>query len=432
MKKIVVMIILCLLLFASVGTLGLSCDDEEEEPGVITAKFDASPKSGEPPLAVEFTDQSEAEGGITSWAWEFGDGETSTAQNPTHTYEDLGEYTVSLTVSGPDGSDTETKAAYIEVKYEIEVSWRVTTYSSVGDARTLALEKFAEELFDISLGRMELNIFAGETLYSAAESIDALSNGLVELAYFPDQYAFGRAPRGALSAASLLYSNTAEHVAYNKVFRALPECQAEMAENNWMPVFYLDAGGLEAFFDSPVTEMDDINGMMMRSFGGIGDGWVQMLGASPVVMTSPEIYLAAETGLIDGSFGPFNDYVKLKFYEVLPYLVILGFMPGTSPLFVHTPSYEALPQYLQDALWEAAEIAEPYGINLVTEQRAELEQELVDNPDVNVHYLTAAESDNWRLTAFVPVVAAAIKSYFGEDWYNELVAIAEDLGFTVS
>ena len=79
----------------------------------IVAGFSASPKSGPPPLSVNFTEQ--ATGDITSWNWDFGDGSTSTAQNPSHTYTDFGTYTVSLTVTGPQGSDTRTKTDYIKV-----------------------------------------------------------------------------------------------------------------------------------------------------------------------------------------------------------------------------------------------------------------------------------------------------------------------------
>jgi len=43
---------------------------------------------------------------ITDWSWDFGDGQTSTEQNPLHVYADGGAYNVSLTASGPYGSDT--------------------------------------------------------------------------------------------------------------------------------------------------------------------------------------------------------------------------------------------------------------------------------------------------------------------------------------
>ncbi len=78
----------------------------------VTADFTADPVSGEPPLVVQFADSSV---NATSWYWSFGDGGTSTSQNPSHSYADLGKYTVSLEVSGPYGSDTETKVDFINV-----------------------------------------------------------------------------------------------------------------------------------------------------------------------------------------------------------------------------------------------------------------------------------------------------------------------------
>jgi len=52
---------------------------------------------------------------VTSWLWNFGDGSTSTLQNPSHTYMNAGTYTVSLTVGNGSASDTETKTSYITV-----------------------------------------------------------------------------------------------------------------------------------------------------------------------------------------------------------------------------------------------------------------------------------------------------------------------------
>ncbi|MBD3285240.1 M6 family metalloprotease domain-containing protein, partial [candidate division WOR-3 bacterium] len=78
-----------------------------------TAQFSASPTSGDAPLDVTFADEST--GDIAFWSWDFGDGNTSTSQSPTHRYTDPGTYTVSLTASNPYGADTETKNDYISV-----------------------------------------------------------------------------------------------------------------------------------------------------------------------------------------------------------------------------------------------------------------------------------------------------------------------------
>ena len=74
--------------------------------GPPSASFSASETKAKPGSNIQFTDKST--GDIDSWSWDFGDGDTSTEQNPAHTYAERGDYTVSLTVSNKAGSDTDT------------------------------------------------------------------------------------------------------------------------------------------------------------------------------------------------------------------------------------------------------------------------------------------------------------------------------------
>ena len=82
------------------------------EPPPVAA-FRANIRSGSPPLSVIFADESSDP--ITDRSWSFGDGGTSSATTAVHTYSTPGTYTVSLTVSGPGGTDTLTEPAYINV-----------------------------------------------------------------------------------------------------------------------------------------------------------------------------------------------------------------------------------------------------------------------------------------------------------------------------
>ncbi|HDL19865.1 MAG TPA: PKD domain-containing protein [Nitrospirae bacterium] len=83
----------------------------------LTADFSGDPTSGPNPLTVQFTDLSTSGEGIVSRDWDFGDGGTSTEQNPTHQYTLYGVYTVCLTVAEADGdTDKECKVDYITVE----------------------------------------------------------------------------------------------------------------------------------------------------------------------------------------------------------------------------------------------------------------------------------------------------------------------------
>jgi PKD repeat protein len=88
------------------------------------AEFSGTPTTGAADLTVVFTDASV---GAVSWAWVFGDGGSSTLQNPAHIYTVVGTYTVALTVNG---LVTETKTDYVTVT----VASSFTMSVSSGDA----------------------------------------------------------------------------------------------------------------------------------------------------------------------------------------------------------------------------------------------------------------------------------------------------------
>ena len=79
--------------------------------GAPVTDFSGTPTNGEAPLLVSFTNLST--GSIDTWDWHFGDGDSSSVQNPMHEYLNTGSFTVSLTATGTGGSSTEIKTDYI-------------------------------------------------------------------------------------------------------------------------------------------------------------------------------------------------------------------------------------------------------------------------------------------------------------------------------
>ena len=109
--------------------------DTEERQDYITVyehvvvDFTASPTSGPHPLSVAFSNTST--GDYTASLWDFGDGATSTARNPTHIYTLPDVYTVTLTVSGPGGTDTESRPDYITVYEQVRADFIASTTSGI-------------------------------------------------------------------------------------------------------------------------------------------------------------------------------------------------------------------------------------------------------------------------------------------------------------
>ena len=91
-------------------------DDEGTEPPVANI-ISATPEEGKAPLTVNFEGEgTDNDGTIDSYYWDFNDGDTSTDQNPTHTYTEPNYYKVVLTVTDNNGATAEDDV-YINVYF---------------------------------------------------------------------------------------------------------------------------------------------------------------------------------------------------------------------------------------------------------------------------------------------------------------------------
>ena len=102
MKKI--NLILVILAAFSLTAIVFSSCKKDEEPKEPEISFDISKNYYKAPVEIEFTNTSKANDyTISSYEWEFGDGNTSTEKNPTHEYTEAGYHQVSLKANYGDG-----------------------------------------------------------------------------------------------------------------------------------------------------------------------------------------------------------------------------------------------------------------------------------------------------------------------------------------
>ena len=176
-----------LALVVALTLVATACAEEEEE-GVV-ADFSASPTSGTVPLDVSFTDQST--GDITAWEWDFENDAIvdSTVQNPSHTYDALGTYTVSLTVTGPEDGDTDTKTRSKYIKTEAAPALKIgqlntftgsLSYFGEAHRKAAALAVDHINLAGDVLGMAPMTIVARDTQTTPQVGVDA-ARALVNL-----------------------------------------------------------------------------------------------------------------------------------------------------------------------------------------------------------------------------------------------------------
>ena len=109
------------------------------------ADFSFTPIAPEVSETVDFTDESiDDDGSIVSWSWDFGDGSTSTQENPSHSYSDYGDYNVCLTATDDDGA-TDTSCQTITVTTPPTASFTYTP----SDPSTADTIDFSDDSSDV-------------------------------------------------------------------------------------------------------------------------------------------------------------------------------------------------------------------------------------------------------------------------------------------
>jgi PKD repeat protein len=107
----------------------IGCDDEEtKDPPDASFSFVATGNG----MTIEFTNEST---NATTYLWDFGDGNTSTEENPTHTFPDFGDFLISLTATGEGGSNTFTYTITVTKTSPIKLDDNSTAdWATVADA----------------------------------------------------------------------------------------------------------------------------------------------------------------------------------------------------------------------------------------------------------------------------------------------------------
>jgi PKD repeat protein len=111
----------------------------------VQVAFSGTPLNGDAPLTVQFTDESvNLSGAVLAWNWNFGDGNTSDLQNPQHTYQTPGVYTVTLEITSGQYVTAFTRQDYIQAVQPLVADFTSDT--------TVALINQPVQFTDLSLG----------------------------------------------------------------------------------------------------------------------------------------------------------------------------------------------------------------------------------------------------------------------------------------
>jgi TRAP-type mannitol/chloroaromatic compound transport system substrate-binding protein len=249
-------------------------------------------------------------------------------------------------------------------------------------------ERFANNVKQMSNGRIDIKVYAGGELIPALQTFDAVSQGTVEMGHGSAYYWAGKVPEA-------------------QFFSTVPFGMTARGMNAWL----YDGGGLAlwretyqpfhvipfplgntgvqmgGWFNREINSLDDIQGLKMR-IPGLGGKVFAKAGGNPVLLAGSELYTALERNTIDATewIGPYHDQ-RLGLYRAAEHYYYPGWHePGSVlELTVNERAWNSLSDDLKAIIENAAAAENVRLLSEMEQKNMAALQELLAREGVQVH-----------------------------------------------
>jgi len=236
---------------------------------------------------------------------------------------------------------------------------RISTPGSADEWQSKALQAFKREVDQRLPGQLDVQLHYNGTLFAQGTEIEAMQRGNLEGALISPQDVANLIPEYSIFTAGYLMRDPAHlDAVYDGEVGA--EYKARVAKELDLHIVQSQYLGTRHVILRQVREIKtpaDMKGLKLRMPGS--ETWQFLgsaLGASPTPLAFEEVYLALQTGTIDGLENPLPDAIAAKFYEVTKEVVLTGHMVANVFFTLSSGFWDGLAPEQRAAI-EAAELA---------------------------------------------------------------------------
>ena len=200
-------------------------------------------------------------------------------------------------------------------------------YYTTQDNEQAAVDKwYFDEVAKRSNGRIKIDYYWAGALHKTGQHYAAVKDGLSELSFIQYGYYMAELPISRVMEWTWRpYLDSAEvgFKVANKLYDESPVWQKEYEDVGLKILYMSNFGYNTCLFAKPITSLDQLKGLKLRSFGVESDA-LNALGAVPLSVAAPETYTSLERKIIDGvtCFGTKASYT-MKISEIAPHVTIM-------------------------------------------------------------------------------------------------------------
>ena len=297
------------------------------------------------------------------------------------------------------------------------ITLRISTPAVPGDWHAEMLTVFKDELEQTAPGEFDVQIYLNATLFQQGTEPAAMARGNLDMALISAQDIAKQIPEYSIFTAGYLIRDPEHQWQVFEESDVGAEFKARVLEEMDVKILataYLGTRQLNLREVKDVATPADLEGVTLRMPGA--DTWQflgRALGANPSPMAFNEVYLALQTGAIDGQDNPLPTDEKAKFYEVTEQIVLTSHLVDQVFFSIAAPTWDQLSDEQKTKVEDAAKVAAKWN----TEKRIEDEARLLDF--FKEQGLTITEPD---VAAFREHVQKAyLESEYSQAWPDGLL-----------
>lgn len=267
---------------------------------------------------------------------------------------------------------------------------------------------FAEQVKEISGGKMTIEVYTSGILGSGKENLQSLQTGggSVDL-YRGNTNELSDYNCKKLSLFGMPYTFRDREHLWNVIeseigLEYLKEPQE--AGTNMVGLFYTEEGARNFFTTDAIKDMASMKGLKLRvPKTEVMSDTVKALGVEPTPIDWGELYNSLQTGVVDGAEQPLAGYYNNKFYEVAPYYILDGHTYSPGIVLMAEAVWNKLSEAQQNVLVEAGNATQQFNKS----NAAKVDRETLIKIREVANVIEVADASPWQ-NATAPVIAKYI------------------------
>lgn len=240
-----------------------------------------------------------------------------------------------------------------------QTKWDLPTGYGANSFQTQNVQQFANEVEQLTGGKLKITLHAGGSLYKANEIKRAVQTGQVQAAEFILSGAANENP--LFGADSIPFLATSYADAKRLYVAAKPAQDKLLASQGVKVLFTVPWPGQSLYSLKPISTPADFAGTKMRAYNPATTRIAQLLKAQPVTIQLAELGQALATGGVQNFLTSSASGVESKLHEQVKYFYPVSAWLPRNATVVSQKSFDALDKPTQDALLKAAAAAEQRG-----------------------------------------------------------------------